>query len=373
MVATEESPSLRDRYRGCLLGGAVGDALGAPVEFLSRDEILRRFGPGGIDTFAPAYGRLGAITDDTQMTLFTADGLLRASVRRQLGHAVDEVAATASAYLRWLRTQGETPRDEAEPHVGNPGWLWQQRELHSRRGPGITCLDSLRTLTSPAARAANDRKGCGGVMRVAPVALLAHRKVDSDNSLEEAFRLGSATAAITHGHPSGYLAAGAGSVLIKSLLEGSSLEESLSRTRAMLRDHEGHEETLAALELADRLARSSLPPAMAIAELGGGWVAEEALSISVYCAAVARDFREGVRLAVNHDGDSDSTGAITGNLLGAMLGAAAIPHDWLEPLELREVIAGIADDLHDFPSWTTTADAADGRIARRVREKYPWP
>jgi ADP-ribosylglycohydrolase len=369
----DRGPTLRERYRGCLLGGAVGDALGAPVEFLSRDEILRRFGPDGIDTFAPAYGRLGAITDDTQMTLFTADGLLRASVRRQLGHQVDEIAATASAYLRWLQTQGESPRDEAEPHVGNPGWLWQQRELHSRRGPGITCLDSLRMLTSPVARAANDRKGCGGVMRVAPVALLAHRSGHADDAIEEAFRLGAATAAITHGHPSGYLAAGAGSVLIKSLLEGASLAEALARTKAMLRRHEGHEETLAALELADRLAKSSLPPATAIAELGGGWVAEEALAISVYCAAVARDFRGGVRLAVNHDGDSDSTGAITGNLLGAMLGVAAIPRDWLEPLELRDIIAGIADDLHDVPEWTFVAEHADGQTARRVLERYPWP
>jgi ADP-ribosyl-[dinitrogen reductase] hydrolase len=63
----------------------------------------------------------------------------------------------------------------------------------------------------------------------------------------------------------------------------------------------------------------------AIAELGEGWVAEEALAISVYCALVARDFRQGVVMAVNHDGDSDSTGAITGNLLGALHGVDAIP------------------------------------------------
>ncbi|MFP4649261.1 MAG: ADP-ribosylglycohydrolase family protein [Halorhodospira sp.] len=67
----------QERFLGCLLAGAVGDALGAPVEFLSRDEIRRRFGSEGVTRYAPAYGGLGRITDDTQMTLFTAEGLLR--------------------------------------------------------------------------------------------------------------------------------------------------------------------------------------------------------------------------------------------------------------------------------------------------------
>ena len=72
---------LRDKFRGCLLGGALGDALGAPVEFMQRDDILREFGANGITEFALAYDGLGTITDDTQMTLFTAEGLLRAEVR----------------------------------------------------------------------------------------------------------------------------------------------------------------------------------------------------------------------------------------------------------------------------------------------------
>ena len=76
---TNELPSLTSRCRGCLLGGAVGDALGAPVEFMRHSQIVARFGPGGVRDFAPAYGRTGAITDDTQMSLFTAEGLLRAS------------------------------------------------------------------------------------------------------------------------------------------------------------------------------------------------------------------------------------------------------------------------------------------------------
>ncbi len=75
------------------------------------------------------------------------------------------------------------------------------------------------------------------------------------------------------------------------------------------------------------------------------------MAISVYCTLVAKNFRDGVILAVNHDGDSDSTGAITGNLLGAMHGIKAIPAPWLEQLELRELITEIAEDLYGFPDW----------------------
>jgi ADP-ribosylglycohydrolase len=95
--------------------------------------------------------------------------------------------------------------------------------------------------------------------------------------------------------------------------------------------------------------------------LGGGWVGEQALAIAVCCALTAEDFAEGVLRAVNHSGDSDSTGAICGNLLGAQLGEEAIPAAWLAELELREAIARLADDL--FACGTGARVAQDMRAA----------
>ena len=86
---------------------------------------------------------------------------------------------------------------------------------------------------------------------------------------------------------------------------------------------------------------------------------------------MARNFRHGVTLAVNHDGDSDSTGAIAGNLLGAMHGAKAIPASWLEPLELREVISEMAEDLFAFPDWDIGEFARDRETSERLWHKYP--
>ena len=96
LTMREGGPGRSERIAGCLLGGAVGDALGAPVEFLRLSEIRETFGPALLTDFSPAYGRLGAITDDTQMTLFTAEGLLRAAAAgRTRGSATPSACSTA--------------------------------------------------------------------------------------------------------------------------------------------------------------------------------------------------------------------------------------------------------------------------------------
>src|SRR5262245_31972795 len=97
-----------NRTRGSLLGGAVGDALGAPIEFDSWASIARQHGPNGVVDLVPAYGSLGAITDDTQMMMFTAEGLIRANVRDRERGVSHFPSVVRHAYFRWLLTQGES-------------------------------------------------------------------------------------------------------------------------------------------------------------------------------------------------------------------------------------------------------------------------
>jgi len=324
------------RYRGCLLGGAVGDALGAPVEFLSLEEIRARFGPSGVTDYAPAFGRAGAITDDTQMTLFTAEGLIRCRHRAADRGLCTPTLVLHKAYLRWLRTQGE---ESATYDFGmaQDGWLVDEAGLHARRAPGATCLGALRgaEMGRPD-RPLNDSKGCGGVMRVAPVGLSGER---------DPFSLACDIAALTHGHPSGYLSAGVLASVVDGLRRGDPLGDALDAATTRLREFAGHEETLRALEDARSLAASGPPTPEALQALGGGWTGEEALAIAVACALTASGFEDGVLRAVNHGGDSDSTGSIAGALLGTLHGVDAIPPAWLTGLELRDVIEILARDL----------------------------
>jgi len=348
-------PDLTSRFLGCLLGGAVGDALGAPVEFDTWSEIVADYGRDGIQDYAPGDYGLGAITDDTQMTMFTAEGLIRAWVRAELKGSCGVNGVIHHAYLRWLLTQNERLPFE----VGTDGWLFKCPQLHARRAPGNTCLSALRAATSNVSseKALNNSKGCGGIMRVAPVGLF----VLDDHIFKQACE----AAAITHGHPTGHLAAGYFAVVIGALCRGASLQDAMKLADRHIAEDRDAVEVRNAVHAARALAARGVPSPQELESLGGAWIAEEALAISLCCALVASDFAHGARLAVNHSGDSDSTGAITGNLLGAMWGVEAIPRSFLDRLELRREIERLAldmvnivegrtryeDILDDYPEW----------------------
>lgn len=144
----------------------------------------------------------------------------------------------------------------------------------------------------------------------------------------------------------------------------------IAETKAILAAKPDHEEVLNTLDLAEQLANSPTPSQKAITQLGAGWIAEEALAVALYCSLVADNFRQGVLLAVNHSGDSDSTGSIAGNLLGAMHGDDAIPSKWLRLLELNDLIGEVADDLFEFPDWPIDANSFD-EATERIWDKYP--
>jgi len=210
-------------------------------------------------------------------------------------------------------------------------------------------------------RAANDSKGCGGVMRVAPIGLFAHWMVDIAVGTEPigdrwAFDVAVEAARVTHGHPSGYLAAGAFALIIYRGLRGMPLREAVLDALRRLCNEPDNEETSMALREAVALADVGPARTETLVRLGEGWVAEEALAMGVYCALTADTFEEGVILAVNHGGDSDSTGSIAGNLLGLIHGPEAIPARWLAPLELRDVIEAVADDLAAVREWELAED-----------------
>ncbi|TDD43749.1 type VII secretion system-associated protein [Saccharopolyspora elongata] len=348
------------RILGFLLGGAAGDALGYPIEDDSLQDIRRKYGVAGLTDFVDAHRPGGSISDETQMTLFTLDGLIRASIRRRLFGENEPTTQVQHAYQRWLHTQGFDWREAAGPLAANPpdGWLIKQKGLFVRRAPGTTCIQALHGYANGNKQGSftnrlNDSKGCGGVMRAAPAGLWSA-------DAAEVFQVGAMTAVLTHGHPSGYLPAGALAVIVQQLLAGRSLPEAVDRALTELSTWDGHEETSTALRRAIELATAGTPTPEQIHEvLGEGWFGEQALAIAV-CAALTypESFADAVILAANHSGDSDSTAAICGNIMGAAHTADAIPQTWRDKLELREVIEAMAGDaIQEFgPTPPTGAE-----------------
>ncbi len=316
----------------------MGDSLGFPVEFLKTREILERWPvrPGALNFAAPGEA---LISDDTQMTLFTAEGLLRAKARFDERGICHVPSVVAQALLRWFVTQG----GEAKP-IGEPGWLVKERRLHARRAPGMTCLSALSALAKqgsapPAVESPpNDSKGCGAVMRVAPCGLVA-------DSRETAFAWGRDTGVVTHGHPSGYLSAAYFAAVIFDLARGAELVDAMREADGLLAKEQGAEEMQAMVRRARELAVEGPPAVEVIERLGGGWVGEEALAIALLCALTHQgSVEDTLWRAAAHSGDSDSTAAITGNLLGAM--GLEVSSSWLDVLELRDVIERVAVDLY---------------------------
>lgn len=344
-----------ERIKGCLLGGAVGDALGAPIEFLEWNTIQAKFGLQGIVDFAPAYGITGAITDDTQMMLFTAEGLLRAYVRGSSRGICHVPSVIHHALLRWLMTQDYQPFT----HVSLDGWLVKERALWARRAPGNTCIKALKASQHFGFLAENNSKGCGAVMRVAPCAFFGN-----------AFDYATESGRLTHGHPTGYLAAGLFADILQRMAERQdSLEHALTESLATYGHKSGLEETRAMLErVLFYFYEGYRPTPERIDEFGGGWIAEEALAIGTWCALTATSFEQGLINAVNHSGDSDSTGMIAGHLLGVQYGTAAIPVRWYEGLELRCVIEKVAEDIERVPR---DYSGDGGEFDQQIERRYP--
>ena len=345
--------TLQDRIRGSLIGGAIGDALGYPVEFIySFREIQKLYGERGITRLdikqhwledAEQAGK-AVISDDTQMTLFTANGLLNAKKQGILLKY-----GICRAYIEWYLTQV----GKKSPKYRDC-WISNVPELNHRRAPGNTCMSSLDDIYR-GKDSMNNSKGCGGVMRIAPIPLYA--TVQDRMSIEEADHLAGDAAEITHQHPLGFISAALMShVVYRLALNIEPTQDSMKHyimegVAEMRKQYKAyHNDVERMTELAERaifLIDNGKTDLENIGHLGEGWTGEEALAIALYCALKHFDsFEEAMIAAVNHGGDSDSTGAVTGNILGAAVGYEAIPQFYKDDLEMHDLILHMADDLY---------------------------
>lgn len=339
-----------DKFRGCLVGGAAGDALGYAVEFMSERSIALKYGTEGISEYELENGK-ALISDDTQMTLFTANGLLQGTTRGMMRGIMGTYPSYIwIMYQCWYRTQTESYPIKGDKYQYS--WLLNVPELFSRRAPGNTCLSAIENETEGTMKGPiNDSKGCGGVMRVAPIGIyFAGKNIPYD----EVDMISAATAALTHGHELGYIPAATLAHILRKIAEeqNCSLEdavvEAIGNTAKLFKGAKHIDYFTELMNKAVELAQSDISDIDAIHQLGEGWVAEETLAIAVFSALkYDNDFDKAIRCSVNHNGDSDSTGAVTGNILGAYLGYEAIPQKYKDNLELLDVILAIADDLYN--------------------------
>lgn len=359
-----EHSKLQDKCRGSLVGGAVGDALGYEVEFMNLTSIRNKFGEKGITRYVLHDG-VARFSDDTQMTLFTLEGLMNGVIATKAGKKDEILPYIEKAYLNWYKTQTETPK----PLPGS--WMGNIRSLWARRAPGMTCLGALENIAN-GFTVENNSKGCGGVMRVAPIGIFnaAHRHI---YDYTDTAHLAGWAAEITHKHIASTFASALLATTVMNCISDEKVDQmqfffivtgGLVMMREYFPDHDDEwQEFDRLIRRALELGKSDVAEEDAIRELGEGWVGDEAIAIAIF--SVMRhieNFEECIVCAVNHDGDSDSTGAIAGNLIGAILGYSAIPSYFLENLEIKPILVSAADDL--------CADVKVREVNLRIGERY---
>ena len=381
--------TLQDRIRGSLIGGAIGDALGYPVEFMNRKSILRLFGDKGFTWFKLDKSGKALISDDTQMTLFTANGLLNWWENENRLSGAPLSSFVEDAYLDWYYTQTGEVRVTATGVERHSTWLHSLPELAHRRAPGTTCMSACESILN-GNRPLNNSKGCGGIMRVAPLGLFQaayfYKNGEGLMNMDRLAANGANIAKITHLHPLGYLPAALLTLVIARIIMLSLKEVTQSfidivkESLEVVMNFERNDELEEITQKAIRLAESNIPDVDAIRQLGEGWTGEEAWAISLF--SVVRhisSMKDAIMAAVNHDGDSDSTGSITGNIMGAIYGYEYIMEEHIfcpegknviDTLELSNVILAIADDITLYPHVTEYSKTLKRDEAERWYQRY---
>jgi ADP-ribosylglycohydrolase len=324
--------SLEDRFEGCFLGLAIGDALGYPTEFLSYPEILQRFGPEGIQDLR---GNPSLHSDDTQLSMAVAKALLKAGQER----VEDFMEALTREYLAWFRS----PEND--------------------RAPGNTTIRGCQNLESGVPWNQSgivESKGCGANMRVAPIGLYFF------NQPQQLRAFARASALATHAHPTALVAAEATASCVSWAVQGVSPTEYIDRIAILERSSvdcwepcfgdvwrkaqfdgpqkylkEGWDQLLAQLKKVPQAVAENPPDICSMT--GGGWVADDALACALACVLIyPENYSAAVRKGANNSGDSDSIASIAGATSGALLGVNAIPKEWRKRVENCDQLLDLA-------------------------------
>lgn len=293
----------RDRYIGCMVGVAVGDALGAPLEFMSRAEIAAAHGEvreliggGWLNVDA------GEWTDDTQMTLAVAESIVARG-----GIDPREIARR---FVAWAATN---PKD-----IGN---ITRMAIRYHEQGVAWDAVGP-RVCAELAGRCA----GNGSLMRCAPIGLL--RALDTAALVRDSIL----TSSLTHSDPLATWSTVAVNLAVAELVAGRR-EQLVERVAAQI----GSDAVRTALLAAPGLARDAVR--------SGGYVLET-LSAAIWALMNHDGFEAVVVAAVNLGGDADTVGAVAGALAGAREGVNGIPERWIRQLREAERLAHVAVALY---------------------------
>ena len=341
----------RSSYRGCLLGMAVGDAMGYTVDSRSWQEIVEDYGPNGLLGYDLVNG-YADVTSYTQLAAFTCNGLLLGLTRGQmLGRMAPFVKYIGLSSREWAASQRPWGRPDK-----TFCWLLQQNELCRRHCADTRMLDTLNRddLGTPE-EPKNSFAGPGGITSAVGVGLFFDREGVDQREID---RLGAEAVALTHGSPTAFISGAVVAHIISRLLKEpkTPLKTIILDALNAVREQFGHEysQTYDVCNLVRHAVTYAEAPNLLQVEVMDRLRCENAAQVlagAVYaCLASGGDFDSAMIVAVNHSGRSAAVGALAGAILGARMGEEALPGFYIECLEPAATLRELADDLfHGCP------------------------
>lgn len=356
-----------DIIKGCLLGLAVGDAMGLTVDKKTLVEILMDYGPAGLLGYDLVNG-VAEISSYTQVAAFSCNGLLLSLSR---GHNT-YLRTVTLALKEWAHAQ-HLPRDPQKRSC----WLRHVPQMRTRQNMDARTLDALtRDMLGSPEKPLNQSIGPGTLPAVIPVGLIFSPERMEFHEIGE---LGARIVALTHGDVETFLCGAVMAYAIAGIVQApeSSLEQNLTHAvQAMQAQYEAAfpeakqlgEKLCNALELAAE-PQESHRDIMEQLECTG---CSQVLAGTFYAASACRgDFDSAMIIAVNHSGRSAAVGALTGALLGAQLGEAALPEFYLECLEAAPVLRELAQDLYNCNPGQLRSRLFDDDFDRKYTHGLP--
>ena len=306
--------TMQDRILGGLWGAVIGDALGVPVEFMSREQVRRNpiTGMRGYGTFNLPPG---SWSDDSSLLLCTVESLLDGFDTSKMGEL----------FIRWLNEGYWTPWGETFD-VGN------------------STMSSIRRLMKgvppeeAGGRGENDN-GNGSLMRIIPVGIFFANK-----PIEELLNAVHRASSLTHRHPRTLMACGFYCLMVRALMEGSSPDEAYKYAIDQARVNYTKMPFAEELNHFERLFSGLMGSVPETAIQSGGYVIHT-LEASIWCLLNSKSFEEAVLKAVNLGEDTDTTGCVTGGLAGVYYGLKTIPKDWLNTIARKEDVGKLFEQF----------------------------
>lgn len=329
-------------FRGCLLGLAAGDAMGCAVDSKSLDDIRRDYGPHGLMGYDLVNGH-AEISSYTQLAAFVSNGLLVGLTRGQPKSAMRYVLQALREWAHFQHFHGN--------HERTICWLCKVPPLCRHRAMDARTLDALtRNVIGTPENPKNRGSSAGSLTAAIPIGLFfTPERMD----FADIGRLGAQTVALTHGDPSAFLSGSVLAYAIAGILQEPEcpLKDHISHAAAAVAAQFGRDfpqaKTLQLhIKTAVSLAQTPAEDHAEVMERLECLTAEQVLGGAVYAAlASGGDFDTAMIIAVNHSGKSAAVAAVTGALLGALMGEEALPEFYLESLTCAPVLKEIADDL----------------------------